>query len=222
METLTRRIRITRRNDAEQSTGMGLGESLRCPGTNPSEIIAPKSCVRCRQFKKRCNRNFPACSRCQELGQICSFSNPESSITASAHHLRARLKWLSAYFNERLMRSPAKIEHVETGTDLDAFVTSRSETAVIAPSLILDGDTAHIKLSSAVECQGLSSSPVHSGLPPDAAARRFVDAYFRHVNRAYPFLSRPEVLSQLELFEYHAERHKAPESTRLYLIMAIG
>lgn len=59
-------------------------------------------------------------------------------------------------------------------------------------------------------------------LPVDAAARRFVDAYFRNVNRAYPFVNRNKVLSDLERFGTLTERSHDPDSTLLYLIMAIG
>ncbi|EEY16845.1 STB5 [Verticillium alfalfae VaMs.102] len=47
---------------------------------------------------------------------------------------------------------------------------------------------------------GLAAAPTIGtpGLPPDAAARRFVDAYFRNVNRAYPFANRDKVLRDLE------------------------
>ncbi|TPX13642.1 uncharacterized protein E0L32_005845 [Thyridium curvatum] len=59
-------------------------------------------------------------------------------------------------------------------------------------------------------------------LPQDAVARRFVDAYFRNVNRAYPFVDRAKVLIDLEIFGDFAKRDRDPSSTLLYLIMAIG
>ncbi|KAH9886367.1 fungal-specific transcription factor domain-containing protein [Xylariomycetidae sp. FL2044] len=59
-------------------------------------------------------------------------------------------------------------------------------------------------------------------LPSDAAARRFVDAYFRNVNRAYPFVDRNKVLSDLEVLGDFAKRRRDADSTLLYLIMAIG
>ncbi|EGY22424.1 Protein STB5 like protein [Verticillium longisporum] len=60
------------------------------------------------------------------------------------------------------------------------------------------------------------------GLPPDAAARRFVDAYFRNVNRAYPFANRDKVLRDLEALGETAMGQRDADSTVLYLIMAIG
>lgn len=64
--------------------------------------------------------------------------------------------------------------------------------------------------------QGLST------LPADAIARRFVDAYFRNVNRAYPFVNRTKVLNDLEIFGTLAQQSRNADSTLLYLIMAIG
>ncbi|KDN68043.1 putative fungal specific transcription factor domain-containing protein [Colletotrichum sublineola] len=61
-----------------------------------------------------------------------------------------------------------------------------------------------------------------SSLPKDAIARRFVDAYFRNVNRAYPFVNRAKVLRDLESLGESSMRRRDPDSTLLYLIMAIG
>ncbi|KAI0484558.1 fungal-specific transcription factor domain-containing protein [Xylariaceae sp. FL0804] len=69
---------------------------------------------------------------------------------------------------------------------------------------------------------GSDTSITASRLPPDAAARRFVDAYFRNVNRAYPFVDRAKVLNDLEALDDFAGRRRDADSTLLYLIMAIG
>ncbi|OHF03117.1 fungal specific transcription factor domain-containing protein [Colletotrichum orchidophilum] len=61
-----------------------------------------------------------------------------------------------------------------------------------------------------------------SSLPRDAIARRFVDAYFRNVNRAYPFVNRTKVLRNLESLGDSSKRRRDADSTLLYLIMAIG
>lgn len=52
----------------------------------------------------------------------------------------------------------------------------------------------------------------------------FVDAYFRDVNRAYPFLSRSKVLSTLKNGDYDIPPSQEGDdnSTMLYLVMAIG
>ncbi|KAH8896625.1 hypothetical protein GQ53DRAFT_639108 [Thozetella sp. PMI_491] len=67
-----------------------------------------------------------------------------------------------------------------------------------------------------------TKEPILAPLSDDAAARRFVDAYFRNVNRAYPFVDRVKVLRDLELFGDFATRKRDPDSTLLFLIMAIG
>ncbi|KAK9778261.1 putative Transcription factor domain-containing protein [Seiridium cardinale] len=63
---------------------------------------------------------------------------------------------------------------------------------------------------------------INQRLPPNAAARRFVDAYFRNVNRAYPFVDRNKVLNDLETLGDFPQRKQDADSTLLYLIMAIG
>ncbi|RSM13095.1 hypothetical protein CEP52_002139 [Fusarium oligoseptatum] len=60
------------------------------------------------------------------------------------------------------------------------------------------------------------------GLPADAAARRFVDAYFRNVNGAYPFVNQAKILENLETLGDLAQRLRDSQSTLLYLVMSIG
>ncbi|KAI8721229.1 Zn(2)-C6 fungal-type domain-containing protein [Fusarium sp. LHS14.1] len=60
------------------------------------------------------------------------------------------------------------------------------------------------------------------GLPTDAAARRFVDAYFRNVNGAYPFVNQAKILENLETLGDLAQRLRDSQSTLLYLVMSIG
>ncbi|KAJ3537193.1 hypothetical protein NM208_g6416 [Fusarium decemcellulare] len=61
-----------------------------------------------------------------------------------------------------------------------------------------------------------------NGLAPDATARRFVDAYFRNVNGAYPFVNQTKILENLETLGDLAQRLRDSQSTLLYLVMSIG
>ncbi|KAH6640072.1 fungal-specific transcription factor domain-containing protein [Truncatella angustata] len=80
-----------------------------------------------------------------------------------------------------------------------------AETLNNTPRTIIDGE--HV---------------IRQKLPPNAAARRFVDAYLRNVNRAYPFVDRNKVLRDLETLGDCPTRQQDASSTSLYLIMAIG
>lgn len=61
-------------------------------------------------------------------------------------------------------------------------------------------------------------------VPSGPTAIRFVDAYFRNVNRAYPFVNQAKVRRDLESLgtEGISRRHPDPGMTLLYLAMAIG
>ncbi|KAF5021591.1 hypothetical protein F66182_6373 [Fusarium sp. NRRL 66182] len=59
-------------------------------------------------------------------------------------------------------------------------------------------------------------------LPPDIAPGRFVDAFFRHVNRAYPFVDQPRIRRDLEVLGDASPADQDPPMTLLYLVMAIG
>lgn len=56
----------------------------------------------------------------------------------------------------------------------------------------------------------------------DASARRFVHAYFRNVNRAYPFMNQNKILENLETLGDLARGLHNSQSTLLYLVMSIG
>jgi hypothetical protein len=70
-------------------------------------------------------------------------------------------------------------------------------------------------------CTPSTSAPT-THLPPDAAARRFVDAYFRNVHRAYPFMDRNKTMQDLETITDMSQWHSTASSTLLYLVMAVG
>ncbi|KAK8086063.1 hypothetical protein PG994_001037 [Apiospora phragmitis] len=57
---------------------------------------------------------------------------------------------------------------------------------------------AHGSVESYSDARSVTSTMTAQRLPQDAAARRFVDAYFRNVNRAYPFVDRNKILHDLE------------------------
>lgn len=59
-------------------------------------------------------------------------------------------------------------------------------------------------------------------LPPDIAPSRFVDAFFRHVNRAYPFVDQVKIRRDLESLGDASPADQDPPMTLLYLVMAIG
>lgn len=63
---------------------------------------------------------------------------------------------------------------------------------------------------------------VGHGRPADVSAQRFVDAYFRNVNRAYPFVNQDKILQGLDALGDFAQRLQDSQSTLLYLVMSIG
>ncbi|KAF2994435.1 hypothetical protein E8E14_002985 [Neopestalotiopsis sp. 37M] len=210
------------------------------------------------------SRTFPVCSLCASAGTKCSFSTPASSSDAQTHHLRARVEWLTSYFNQALPLGAPAIETIETGADLTELVQWIANTAALSQghspgsaisstqNVLLQGNQLmvdHRNLDPGIDGQSRRHSSVHQPvihqsteafgrtshsaatdgghvlnqrLPPNAAARRFVDAYFRNVNRAYPFVDRNKVLHDLETLGDFPKRNQDADSTLLYLIMAIG
>ncbi|KAF6812585.1 fungal specific transcription factor domain-containing protein [Colletotrichum musicola] len=206
------------------------------------------ACDRCRSFKKKCSRTFPSCTLCANAGHRCSFSTPAASTAAQTHHLRARIEWLTRFINENLpMPGVPGVEAVDTGTDLASLVGSSPASVVFDQrSLAVNVDSEspssrgndHMRAllqpapeppgrmlgieSLRSDVAGVGSGFSLSNLPRDAIARRFVDAYFRNVNRAYPFVNRSKTLRDLESLGDPSRRQPASDSTLLYLVMAIG
>lgn len=59
-------------------------------------------------------------------------------------------------------------------------------------------------------------------IPEEAAGRQFVDAYFRHIHRAYPFMDRAQVMKDVNMMGDLLTDRVDNMSTNLYIVMAIG
>ncbi|CAK7221936.1 Rac GTPase-activating protein BCR/ABR [Sporothrix bragantina] len=245
MNSSVHRFRVQR---ASQFDGSEAESSRR--GSSPD--LTPRrrrpaipACDRCRRFKKKCSRTFPSCTLCAATGHGCSLATAASSNDAQVHHLRARIAWLSQHVNASRPAGQAPVESVPTGANLPTSQTntpavlspnSTSPSAVAFPAR--HAEVQHVETrpqASHVSTQ--RAPPTHSPtsplspLPPDGLAQRLVDAYFRNVNRAYPFVDRARVLHDLETAADDAASPSSPSSpnapsganaTLLYLIMAIG
>ncbi|UKZ82538.1 hypothetical protein TrVFT333_010327 [Trichoderma virens FT-333] len=95
-------------------------------------------------------------------------------------------------------------------------------TPVNAENAVLNDNQLPYQNSTVTHDQKTNVFGVSHGLPTDAAARRFVDAYFRNVNGAYPFVNQTKILENLETLGDLARRLRDSESTLLYLVMSIG
>ena len=222
------------------------GRNKPAPGPAHSDKAEPKAkaipaCDRCRSFKKKCSRTFPVCSLCAHAGQKCSYSTPQSSSTAQLHLLRSRVQWLSSHI-DRLLPSGVNSSFETSDTHQEqtspiSMATSSQDARAGADFKTPDGSyegnptaqqshpLSSTQITSAGDLSGstaLEKQRMQSALPPDAMARQFVDAYFRNVNRAYPFVNRTKILTDLEFFGGFVQHRRNTDSTLLYLIMAIG
>ncbi|PSN70256.1 hypothetical protein BS50DRAFT_608826 [Corynespora cassiicola Philippines] len=199
------------------------------------------ACERCRHFKKRCSRTFPVCALCANSGHPCSLSTQAQSSLAQTHHLKARIEWLSQIINQHVLPETAPVESFDTGTDLKNFLRDNFPAPVVAtltpnqnpPSLvgpIADSDIHppqalpdHNRHTSVERRRDSSSSISSHGRNQEAASiRRFLDAYFQHVNRAYPFVDRARIFQELEKRDLAAPRPRNDPSILLELLVAIG
>ncbi|CAH0020823.1 unnamed protein product [Clonostachys rhizophaga] len=59
-------------------------------------------------------------------------------------------------------------------------------------------------------------------LAQDTLARRLVDAYFRNIHKAYPFINKAKLLRNADVIGTLARKRGGADSTLLYLVMALG
>ncbi|KXJ87002.1 fungal-specific transcription factor domain-domain-containing protein [Microdochium bolleyi] len=242
------RFRVSRlpEPDAEQSESAARARSSSpapeapASGTPSRTTKGIPACDRCRKFKKRCSRTLPVCSLCATAGQRCSFSIPPSTSTHT-NQLRARVLWLEKYIADKIPgglpdKQPLDGDREQEGslTDTspgthasnreDASPGSRQEAGHDrggAPVMTMTMD-AVMNVSSESHMTGCHGQATAGSLPSNAVARKFVDAYLRNVNRAYPFVDRKRLQGSLESLDDLSRYHRTAESTLLYLVMAIG
>lgn len=109
--------------------------------------------------------------------------------------------------------------------DVDVTLGDDNLTSPLVPGSV--GPTgSHMSYQDSVDESARQSGNngfiTRQALPQDAAARRFVDAYFRHVHRAYPFVNQAKIRRDLENLSVLSQRPRDPTLTLLYLVMAIG
>lgn len=106
-------------------------------------------------------------------------------------------------------------------TQSAAEAPQSSLTSPLAPASV-GATSSHLSYATPTEGSVKRRRITRHTPPPVATARRFVDAYFRNVNRAYPFVNQAKVRSDLENIEDLSQRRQDPSVTLLYLVMAIG
>lgn len=84
------------------------------------------------------------------------------------------------------------------------------------------GDSSHLSYQASGQSSVKRRLITTQSLPPDIPPSRFVDAFFRHVNRAYPFVDQAKIRRDLEIVGSSSPVDQDPPMTLLYLVMAIG
>ncbi|OJJ42241.1 hypothetical protein ASPZODRAFT_170268 [Penicilliopsis zonata CBS 506.65] len=161
--------------------------------------IAPlPACRRCRQLKKRCTRTAQGCCA------LCALTGRPCSLMEEAKSPVSRERELQARIEwlsglvDRGLPAGQSVRELETGATLTGAVNA-------VPTTPEDRESVSI-----------------------AGSRRYLQAYFRHVHRAYPFLDSEEVMTEFDaLCQQHATSDdgclpRACIPSRLYGVMAIG
>ncbi|EXJ77330.1 hypothetical protein A1O3_09556 [Capronia epimyces CBS 606.96] len=168
------------------------------------------ACYRCRQRKKKCCRSLPECSACVARGVRCVFPSKSDSIsTSEAMELKSQIEWLSQHVSVvdgSQMLSPTATATSAASTTMAEGPNPESDDAGAALQSHVDRHQPKTKLR----------------LPAWAERRHLVEAYFRHVHKAYPFLDRQQVLEDLDRSTRGLPSDTNEVSPLVYVLCAIG
>lgn len=144
----------------------------------------------------------------------------DQSPTSRERELRSRIDWLSGLIDQTLPAGGPSIESVETGGNLRLQLQTQSLESPVA-NIITESLNFHVPNGS------LNSDEVNTGKAISVSGgRKCLQAYFRHVHRAYPFID-----SEIALHDYEklcqecaldGYLDRSVISSRLHMIIAIG
>ncbi|KAK6445727.1 hypothetical protein FP744_10001976 [Trichoderma asperellum] len=117
-----------------------------------------------------------------------------------------------------LSSTPAELtssNHRSRGLNVQDKASSRTSPTNTGSADLAVGHVSY--RNSAGTDQATEGFVVGHGRAPDAAARRFIDAYFRNVDRAYPFVNQAKILKNLETMgdlSFKTRTGQVPRETR--------
>lgn len=134
--------------------------------------------------------------------------------------LRSRIDWLSQLVNQTLPAGGPQIESIETGRGLSLGSSGTQSPSVDQVEKMETDESVRGESQISTKMEDDDKAISVSG------GRRCLQAYFRHVHRAYPFSDSEIVQQDFEnLCEQQAENGFLPRSavpSRLHILMAIG
>lgn len=198
----------------------------------------PAACKRCRRLKKKCSRTGPECVQCMGVGLPCSFSNPPETLGTAAERYDNPKEppsgnaWGPGYGNgvrQPVTNSPGVVRNgmapaITMGTDQSDSMDTSGYGDSLEPREVsrqltgqLGSPTSHRRNSS-----GNVARQNRQRLPEDAAGRAFVNAFFKHIHRAYPFMDKAKILEDIDTMGDSNTWGIEHISTNLYMVMALG
>ncbi|RDW82596.1 hypothetical protein BP6252_03708 [Coleophoma cylindrospora] len=175
----------------------------------------PAACQRCRRLKKRCSRTEPQCSQCLAGGLSCSFArSPGVSETASGSNVNLQ----EPLSNSGAIQSANGSARVSVSENTEANQISLHGAQPVKTGVPVHEVQEQIRHQN----HGSLSRQIRQRIPEDAAGRAFVNAYFRHIHRAYPFMDKAKLLEDVEAMGDMLTSGIENISTNLYMVMALG
>ncbi|KAI2615541.1 fungal-specific transcription factor domain-containing protein [Hypoxylon sp. NC1633] len=246
MESHLARFRLRK---PSRNVGTGLPASNARSRTDPSTGRIT-SCERCRQFKKKCDRSPPECTRCAKAGVECSLGPSASEVG-----LHTQSAWIDGSLDQKNNLYNNSASEVQLDTVVTEDIDKRKATATVdnpltsntletptqlhsigQPIRPIDGESpatedTDLEPSTKSICPENTRSPFQDNYPIPLEAtslssrRSLVDAYFRDIHLAYPFVDRNRIFAALyngSISVLSSSEENDVDATMLYLVMAIG
>ncbi|EGV65203.1 Rac GTPase-activating protein BCR/ABR [Yamadazyma tenuis] len=157
------------------------------------------SCTKCRQLKKKCTKEISGCYNCSRYSRQCTYLDRKASIPKPVPTEPSALLDETAAYHEKPFLVPS-------------------------PSSSPSASESHLLLQSLGFSQWVLNKTDTVVCPPitKELASKFVEAYFKHNHRSYPFICQSAFIQEFSKLESLEDSVTNYFGFEIFMIMAIG
>lgn len=169
------------------------------------------SCIQCRRSKKKCTRNVTGCYNCLKYKRNCVYQSTHQVMDISAKLKPIEQQNISS-LNPLNMKAPILND--------SSFIQQSS-----IPSPSNDNDLESSFLFNTLGFSYLERETIKDLKIPYISKRmalNFIEAYFKHSHRSYPFICQAKFLQTFKTLERLSDTITTYLEFEIYMIMNIG
>lgn len=199
-------------------------------------LALPYSCNRCKRMKKKCSKTVPKCDNCFKAETSCEYlkrkkrsyssSEPNAELKPEINSVFGHSETENDFPTDLGMDIPMTNTNVNPTPDMYKTPSPGFFRRILEPpDESSNYNTAQKDLFLSII--GYSPTILDDGRESiyqvsKSLALKFVEAYFKHNHRSYPFINKSKFISQIESNEYISDEVNTVAQFELYMVMAIG